>query len=109
MKQPGIAYPAQKMFFLFLTLMTTNFKQQQKNRIKKSSNEHRLLDIINGVIDCEDLEQSSSYFDISDLNSSFPKNKFNGINFFHYEHMIIFFHYEHMIIILMTYKLFYLE
>lgn len=48
MKQSGIAYPAQKMFFYFLTLMT----------MKKR------LDRINDLIDGE---HSSSYFDISNL------------------------------------------
>ena len=48
MKRSGIAYPAQKMFFYFLTLMT----------MKKR------LDRINDLIDGE---HSSSYFDISNL------------------------------------------
>ena len=34
-------------------------------------------------LDCENLENSSTYFDISVLNSSFPKNQFNGTNFFY--------------------------
>ena len=55
---------------------------------KRSSNEHRLLDRINDAIDGENLKNSSTYFDVSDLNSSFPnssfpKNQFNGTNFFH--------------------------
>ena len=38
---------------------------------------------INDGIDGEDPESSSTYFDVSDLNSSFPKSQFNGTNFFH--------------------------
>ena len=50
---------------------------------KKSSNEHRLLlERTNDAIGGEDLENSSIYFDINDLNSSFPKNQFNGTIFF---------------------------
>ena len=30
----------------------------------------------------EDLESALSYFDISDFNTSFPKSKLNGTNFF---------------------------
>ena len=48
MKQSGIAYPAQNMFFYFLTLMI----------VKKR------LDRINDLIDGEHF---SSYFDISNL------------------------------------------
>ena len=36
-----------------------------------------------GEINGENLENASLYFDISDFNTSFPKLKFNGINFFH--------------------------
>ena len=49
MKQPGIVYPAQKIFFLFMTLMTMNFIQRHE-RIKfltiakkRSSNEHTVM------------------------------------------------------------------
>ena len=42
-----------------------------------------MLDRINDAIDDEDLEHSSTYFDISDLNSSFPKNQFSRTNFLH--------------------------
>ena len=38
---------------------------------------------MNDAIDGEDLENSSTYFDVSDLNSSFPENQFNGTTFFH--------------------------
>ena len=55
---------------------------------KRSSNEHRLFDRINDAIDGEELANSSTYFDVSDLNRSFPKNQFNGTNFFPYEHII---------------------
>ena len=72
-------HPAQKMFFLFLTLMTMNFIQKH-NIIKllsiaekRSSNEHSLLDRID-AIDDQNLENSSTHFDIDDLSSSFPKN-----------------------------------
>ena len=41
---------------------------------KRSSSEHELLDKINDAIDVKDLENSSTYFDVSDLNSSFPKS-----------------------------------
>ena len=50
---------------------------------KRRSNEHRLLERIHDTIDGEDLERSSMYFDVNDLNSSFPKNQFNGTIFFH--------------------------
>ena len=50
---------------------------------KRSCDEPRLLGRINDAIEGEDLENSSTYFDISNLNSSFPKNKFNRTNFFH--------------------------
>ena len=69
-------HPAQKMFFLFLTLMTMNFIQKH-NIIKllsiaekRSSNEHRLLDRID-AINSQNLENSSTHFDINDLSSSF--------------------------------------
>ena len=39
--------------------------------------------LINDVIDGGGLEKSSSCFDISDINSSFSKNKFNGTSSFH--------------------------
>ena len=72
-----------------MTLMTMNFIQRHE-RIKfltiakkRSSNEHTLFDRINDEIDCEDLENSSTYFDINNLNSSFPKSQFNATNVFH--------------------------
>ena len=55
---------------------------------KRSSSEHELLDKINDAIDVKDLENSSTYFDVSDLNSSFPKSQFNGTKFFPYERII---------------------
>ena len=74
------------MFLLFLNLMTMKFIQQHK-RIKllsiaekRSNNEHRLLGRID-VIDDQNLENSSTHFDINHLNSSFPKNQFNGTFF----------------------------
>ena len=50
---------------------------------KRSSNGHALLNRIKDAINGEDLEKASSYFGISDFNTSFPKSKFNGTNFFH--------------------------
>ena len=55
---------------------------------KRRSNEHTLLDRINDAIDDEDLENSATYFDVRDLNNSFRKSQFNGINFCPYEHII---------------------
>ena len=50
---------------------------------KRISNEHTLLNRIKDPINDEDLENVSSYFDISDFDTSFPKSQFSGTNFFH--------------------------
>ena len=50
---------------------------------KRSSSENVLLDKLSDAINGENLENSSSYFDVDNVNTKFPKNQFDGINFFH--------------------------
>ena len=50
---------------------------------KRSSSENVLLDKLSDAINGENPENSSSYFDVDNVNTKFSKNQFNGINFFH--------------------------
>ena len=51
-----------------------------KNR---NQNEQILIEKLNDAIDKEDLENSSSYFHVNELNNNFSENEFNGTNFLH--------------------------
>ena len=51
-----------------------------KNR---NQNEQILIEKLNDAIDKEDLENSSSYFHVDELNNNFSENEFNGTNFLH--------------------------
>ena len=51
-----------------------------KNR---NQNEQILIEKLNDAIDKEDLENSSSYFHVNELNNNFSQNEFNGTNFLH--------------------------
>ena len=57
---------------LFLTIT--------KNR---NQNEQIFIEKLNDAIDKEDLENSSSYFHVNELNNNFSENEFNGTNFLH--------------------------
>ena len=96
MKLPGTLHLALKIYFISLALLTmnfhaiiqgtkTNFVTIAKERI---SNEQLLLNRIKDAINDEDLENASSYFDISDFNTSFPKSQSNGTIFFLYGYII---------------------
>ena len=61
-----------KYSVLFLTIT--------KNR---NQNEQILVQKLNDAIDQEDLENSSSYFHVDELNNNFSENEFNGTNFLH--------------------------
>ena len=51
-----------------------------KNR---NENEQMLIEKLNDAIDKEDLENSSLYFHVDELNNNFSENEFNGKNFLH--------------------------
>ena len=51
-----------------------------KNR---NQNEQILIEKLNDAIDKEDLENSSSYFHVNELNNNFSENEFKGTNFLH--------------------------
>ena len=63
------------MPLLFLKFISVNKKG--------SSSENVLLDKLSGAINGGNLENSSSYFDVDNVNTKFSKNQFDGINFFH--------------------------
>ena len=50
---------------------------------KSNQNEQILVEKLNDAIDKEDLENSSSYFHVNELNNIFSENEFNGTNFLH--------------------------
>ena len=50
---------------------------------KRSRNENTLLNKLSDAINDENIDNSSSYFDESDFNKNFPKDLFDGTNFFH--------------------------
>ena len=51
-----------------------------KNR---NQNEQILIEKLNDAIDKEDLENSSSYFHVNELNNNFSENEFKGTSFLH--------------------------
>ena len=91
MKLPGTVYLVPKTFFHFLVLMTMTFIQLYKAKKikficvnkKRSSSENVLLDKLSDAINGENLENSSSFFDVDNVNTKFSKNQFDRINFFH--------------------------
>lgn len=50
---------------------------------KRTSSENALIEKLNEAMDGENLDNSSSYFNIDNINTKFPKNPSNGTNFFH--------------------------
>ena len=81
MKLPGAVYLALKNLFPFSALTYNDFNttiQSKKSFVtiakKRSSNECTLLNRIKNAMNGEDLESASSYFDISDFNTSFPRS-----------------------------------
>ena len=50
---------------------------------KRNQNEQILIEKLNDALDKEDLENSSSYFHVNELNNNFSQNEFNGTNFLH--------------------------
>ena len=54
---------------------------------KRSRNENTLLNKLSDAINDENIDNSSSYFDESDFNKNFPKNLFDGTNFFPHEYI----------------------
>ena len=82
MKLPGTVYLVPKTFFHFLVLMTMTFIQLYKAKKinfisvnkKRSSSENVLLDKLSDAIIAENLENSSSYFDVDNVKTKFSKN-----------------------------------
>ena len=92
MKLPGTVYLVQKIYILSLASTTLNFIKQYKVKKlnfflpvakKRSRNENALLNKLSDAIIDENIDNSLSYFDESDFNKDFPKNLFDGTNFFH--------------------------
>ena len=50
---------------------------------KRNQNEQILIEKLNDAVDKEDIENSSSYFHVNELNNIFSENEFNGTNFLH--------------------------
>ena len=50
---------------------------------KRNQIEQILIEKLNDATDKEDLENSSSYFHVNELNNIFSENEFNGTNFLH--------------------------
>ena len=50
---------------------------------KRNQKEQILTEKLNGSVDKEELENSSSYFHVNELNNNFSENEFNGTNFLH--------------------------
>ena len=67
----------------FHTTIQGKKKKFCNHSYKRTSNEHTLLNRRKDAINGEDLENPSSYFDISDSNTSFPKSQFNETISFH--------------------------
>ena len=80
-----------KDLFPFFSLNDNDFHttiQGQKIKFisvnkKRSSSENVLLDKLSDAINGENLENSSSFFDIDNVNTEFSKNQFDRIHFFH--------------------------
>ena len=51
----------------------------------------------------EDLESDLSYFDISDFNTSFPKSKLNGTNFFNIKILFLCYNFDDLHNLLASY------
>ena len=64
---------------------------------KTNQNEQILIEKLNDAVDKEDLENSSPYFHVNELNNNFSENEFSGTNFFRI--------YYPSVATLMTYKL----
>ena len=56
------------------------FLTTTKNR---NQNKQILIEKLNDTIDKQDLQNSSSYFHVNELNNNFSENEFNGTNFLH--------------------------
>ena len=50
---------------------------------ERNQNKQMLIEKLNDAIDKKDLEKSSSYFPVNELNNTFSENEFNGTNFLH--------------------------
>ena len=75
--------------FPFSNLNEDNFhktihgKKVAHNGKKRNQNKQILIEKLNDALDNEDLENSSSYFHVNELNNNFSQNEFNGTNFLH--------------------------